>query len=71
MSSQEQSKRRWSILAKLGGAGTMTKTISQSYYLAEGRLDSANMFHDATFLAHIAERVLHEKAAILQEAIVI
>lgn len=27
----------------------MTKTTSQSYYLAEGRLHSANTFRDATF----------------------
>ena len=71
VSSQEQSKRRWSILAKLGGAGTLTRTTSQSYYLAEGGLDSAIKFHVATFVAYVAECVLHEEAAILQEAIAI
>lgn len=48
VSSQEQSKRRWSILAKLGGQGTMTRTTSQSYYLAEGGSDSTNVFLIAT-----------------------
>lgn len=36
VSIQEQSKRRWSILARLGGVGTMSKTLSQSNYLADG-----------------------------------
>lgn len=68
VSSQEQSKRRWSILAKLGGAGTMTKTTSQSYYLAEGGLDPAKTSHDVTFVVYIAERVLGKEAVILRES---
>lgn len=44
VSRQEQSKRRWSLLARLsslGGMSTMTRTPSQSQtYLADGELDN-------------------------------
>ncbi|CAM9143892.1 unnamed protein product [Scytosiphon promiscuus] len=36
VSIQEQSKRRWSILARLGGVGATSKTLSQGNYLADG-----------------------------------
>ena len=35
VSLQEQSKRRWSILARLGGVGAMPRTPSQSNYLGD------------------------------------
>lgn len=57
VSSQEQSRRRWSILAKLSGAGAMTKTARLSHYLADGGLGSVNVFRDATVVAYIVERV--------------
>lgn len=56
VSLQEQSKRRWSILAKLSGVAAISRTPSQSNYLVDGESFVAAISLSTLLLARVEER---------------
>eukprot|EP00752_Nemacystus_decipiens_P002251 g2132.t2 len=66
VSLQEQSKRRWSILARLGGVGVMPRTPSQSNHLGDGAelLDKwKEVVDEATAMRKLKSILLYRRKA--------